>query len=53
MSISLLYLNPLQIRVCKIVAIDPKDKPKDQYPKIAILEDNEIIIKPKLKNENF
>ncbi len=52
-SIASLYLNPLQLRICEIVAIGPKDKPKDQYPEIAILEDNKIIIKPYLLNKNL
>ena len=29
-SIASLYLNPLQLRICEIVAIGPKEKPKDQ-----------------------
>ena len=52
-SIASLYLNPLQLRICEIVAIGPKEKPKDQYPEIAILEDNKIIIKPSLLNKNL
>ncbi len=52
-SISSLYLNPLQLRICEIVAIGPKKKPKDQYPEIAILEHNKIIIKPYLLNNNL
>ena len=51
--IASLYLNPLQLRICEIVAIGPKEKPKDQYPEIAILEDNKIIIKPYLLNKNL
>ena len=45
-SIASLYLNPLQLRICEIVAIGPKEKPKNQYPEIAILEEGKIIIKP-------
>ena len=45
-SIASLYLNPLQLRICNIVAIGPKEKPKYQYPEVAILEDKKIIIKP-------
>ena len=45
-SIASLWLNPIQLRICEIVAIGPKDKPKLQYPEIAILEDRKIIIKP-------
>ena len=52
-SIASLYLNPIQLRICEIVAIGPKEKPKDQYPEIAILEDNKIIIKPYLLNKNL
>ena len=52
-SIASLYLNPLQLRICEIVAIGPKEKPKDQYPEIAILEDHKIIIKPYLLNKNL
>ena len=51
--IASLYLNPLQLRICEIVAIGPKEKPKDQYSEIAILEDNKIIIKPYLLNKNL
>ena len=52
-SIASLYLNPLQLRICEIVAIGPKEKPKGQYPEIAILEDHKIIIKPYLLNQNL
>tara|TARA_B100000989_G_scaffold50624_1_gene33525 strand:+ start:430 stop:699 length:270 start_codon:yes stop_codon:yes gene_type:complete len=52
-SIASLYLNPLQLRICEIVAIGPKEKPKDQNPEIAILEENKIIIKPYLLNKNL
>ncbi len=52
-SIASLYLNPLQLRICEIVAIGPKEKPKDQYPEVAILEDNKIIIKPYFLNKNL
>ena len=51
--IASLYLNPLQLRICEIVAIGPKEKPKDKYPEFAILEDNKIIIKPYLLNKNL
>ena len=50
--IASLFLNPLQLRICEIVAIGPKEKPKDQYPEVAILEDNKIIIKPYIFNNN-
>ena len=45
-SIASLFLKPLQLRINEVVAIGPKDKPKDHYPEIAILEKNSIIIKP-------
>tara|TARA_A100000164_G_scaffold232062_1_gene205917 strand:+ start:1032 stop:1676 length:645 start_codon:yes stop_codon:yes gene_type:complete len=44
-TIASLWLNPIQLRICEIIAIGPKEKPKNQYPEIAILEDNKIIIK--------
>ena len=52
-SIASLWLNPIQLRICEIIAIGPKEKPKDQYPEVAILEDNKIIIKPYLLNQNL
>ncbi len=45
-SIASLWLNPIQLRICEITAIGPKEKPKNQSPEIAILEDKKIIIKP-------
>ena len=45
-SICSLYLRPLQLRICEVVAIGPKNEPKHQYPEIAILEFQKIIIKP-------
>ena len=45
-SIAALYLNPLQLRICSNIAMGPKEKPKNQYPEIAIIEDSAIIIKP-------
>ncbi|ABM71563.1 possible septum site-determining protein [Prochlorococcus marinus str. MIT 9515] len=45
-SIASLWLNPIQLRICEIIAIGPKEKPKHQYPEIAILEAKKIIIKP-------
>ena len=44
-SIASLWLNPIQLRICEIIAIGPKDKPKNQFPEIAILENGKIIIK--------
>ena len=52
-SIASLFLNPLQLRISEIVAIGPKEKPKHQYPEIAILEHQKIVIKPYLLNSNL
>ena len=45
-SITSLYLNPLQLRIADVIAIGPKDKPKNYYPEIALIEKKTIIIKP-------
>ena len=45
-SISSLYLNPLQLRIADVVAIGPKDKPKNYYPEIAVVDEKTINIKP-------
>ena len=45
-SISSIYLNPLQLRIADIVAIGPKEKPKNYYPEIAVIDNKTIIIKP-------
>ena len=45
-SITSLYLNPLQLRIADVVAIGPKDKPKNYYPEIAVIVNKTIIIKP-------
>ena len=45
-SITSLYLNPLQLRIADVIAIGPKDKPKNCYPEIAVIEKQTIIIKP-------
>ena len=45
-SIASLYLNPLQLRIADVIAIGPKDKPKDCYPEIAVIDKQTIIIKP-------
>ncbi len=47
-SIASLYLNPLQLRIADVIAIGPKDKPKNCYPEIAVIEKQTIIIKPHL-----
>ena len=45
-SISSLYLNPLQLRIADVIAIGPRDKPKNFYPEIAVIDKQTIIIKP-------
>ncbi len=47
-SIASLYLNPLQLRIADVIAIGPKDKPKNCYPEIAVVDKQTIIIKPHL-----
>jgi septum site-determining protein MinC len=37
-TISPLYLNPLQLRIADVIAIGPKDKPKNYYPEIAEID---------------
>ena len=44
--IASLYLNPLQLRIADVIAIGPKDKPKNYYPEIAVLEKKTINIRP-------
>ena len=52
-SIASLYLNPLQLRIADVIAIGPKDKPKNCYPEIAVVDKQTIIIKPHLiENKN-
>jgi len=51
--ISSLYLNPLQLRIADVIAIGPKDKPKNCYPEIAVIDKETIIIKPHIiENKN-
>jgi len=45
-SIASLYLNPLQLRIADVIAIGPKDKPKNCYPEIAVIGKQTIVIKP-------
>ena len=45
-SIASLYLNPLQLRIADVIAIGPKDKPKNYYPEIAEVDKQTINIKP-------
>ena len=47
-SIASLYLNPLQLRIADVIAIGPKDKPKNCFPEIAVIGKQTIIIKPHL-----
>ncbi|MBO8203894.1 septum site-determining protein MinC [Prochlorococcus marinus] len=47
-SISSLYLNPLQLRIADVIAIGPKEKPRNSYPEIALIDNKIIIIKPYL-----
>ena len=49
-TISSLYLNALQLRINETIAIGPKEKPKNNYPEIALLENGKIIIKPLIIN---
>ena len=49
-TISSLYLNALQLRINQTVAIGPKEKPKNNYPEIALLERGKIVIKPLIIN---
>ena len=44
--IASLYLNPLQLRIADVIAIGPKNKPKDYYPEIALVYKQTINIKP-------
>ena len=51
--IASLYLNPLQLRIADVIAIGPKDKPKNYYPEIAVIDNQTITIKPYLiENKN-
>ena len=45
-SIAALYLNPLQLRIADVIAIGPKEKPKNYYPEIAVADKLTINIKP-------
>ncbi len=52
-SIASLYLHPLQLRIADVIAIGPKEKPKNYYPEIAVIDKKMIIIKPHLiENKN-
>ena len=45
-SIASLYLKPVQLRIADVIAIGPKDKPKNYYPEIAVIEKKTIAINP-------
>ena len=45
-SIASLYLNTLQLRIADVIAIGPKEKPRNFYPEIALIDKQTIIIKP-------
>ena len=45
-SIAALCLNPLQLRIADVIAIGPKEKPKNYYPEIALVDKQTINIKP-------
>tara|TARA_A100001388_G_scaffold208535_1_gene159080 strand:+ start:307 stop:969 length:663 start_codon:yes stop_codon:yes gene_type:complete len=45
-SIASLYLNPLQLRIADVIAIGPKEKPKNFYPEIAVINKKTINIIP-------
>ena len=47
-SIASLYLDPVQLRIADVIAIGPKDKPKNFYPEIAVIDNQTINIKPLL-----
>jgi len=52
-SIAALYLKPLQLRIADVIAIGPKEKPKNCYPEISVIEKQTIIIKPHIiENKN-
>ena len=44
--ITSLYLSPLQLRIADVVAIGPKEKPKNNYPEIAVVNKQTIDIRP-------
>ena len=45
-SIASLYLKPVQLRIADVIAIGPKDKPKNYYPEIAVIYEKTIAINP-------
>ena len=52
-SIASLYLNPLQLRIADLIAIGPKEKPKNYYPEIALIDNKTITIKPHIVETNI
>ena len=50
-TIASLFLNPLQLRINKTIAIGPKEKPNNNYPEIACIENGKIIIRPLIINK--
>ena len=45
-TIASLYLKPVQLRIADVIAIGPKDKPKNYYPEIAVIDKKTIAINP-------
>ena len=45
-TIASLYLKPVQLRIADVIAIGPKDKPKNYYPEIAVIDKQTIAINP-------
>ena len=50
-TIASLYLNPLQLRIGSTIAIGPNEKPSNNYPEIASVEGDKIVIRPLLINK--
>ena len=44
--IASLYLKPLQLRIADMIAIGPKENPKNYYPEIAVIDQQTIAINP-------
>ena len=44
--IASLYLKPLQLRIADVIAIGPKENPKNYYPEIAVIDQQTIAINP-------
>ena len=52
MPLTSLYLKPLQLRIANVIAIGPKDKPRNYYPEIAVIEKETIAINPIIETKN-